>query len=94
MSTPPDAVNRRRSDPPAWSPLSVRDLVALSVIVARTIAQYHSTSAKALVQEAFDVADEFVTESEGGWSEGARQNHVDQRAQRERKGTNGRERKK
>lgn len=55
--------------------LSVRDLVALTVIAARTIAQYHARDAATLVGEAFEVADSFVAASEGRWADGARANH-------------------
>jgi len=62
--------------------LSVRDLVALTVIAARTIAQYHSASAEQLVSEAYEVADAFVTRSEGKWADGARANHIAKKAER------------
>jgi len=55
--------------------LAVRDLVALTVIAARTIAQYHAANAEALVGEAFEVADAFIAASEGRWADGARANH-------------------
>jgi len=60
---------------PGFDALAVRDLVALTVIAARTIAQYHTTSPQQLVAEAFEVADAFVTASEGQWANGARENH-------------------
>ncbi len=55
--------------------LSVRDLVALTVIASRTIAQYHVNDPDQLVTEAFAVADSFVALSEGRWAKGARANH-------------------
>jgi len=56
--------------------LTVRDFVALFVIVARTIAQYHSANAQQLVEESFEVADAFVSASEGQWAAKAEQNHI------------------
>ena len=67
---------------PAFESLSVRDLVALTVIAARTVAQYHATSAEQLVVEAFEVADAFVQASEGQWANGARADHQERAAQR------------
>jgi hypothetical protein len=68
---------------PGFDALSVRDLVALTVIAARTVAQYHATSAQQIVAEAFEVADAFVQASEGQWANGARANHQE-RAERRR----------
>jgi len=59
-----------------WSVLSVRDLVAFGVIVTRTLAERGARDAHDLVSHAFEVADEFVAASEGGWAKGARANHA------------------
>jgi hypothetical protein len=64
--------------------LSVRDLVALTVIASRTIAQYHPASAHQLVVEAFEVADAFVAQSEGHWARGAQANHASRKSKPQR----------
>jgi hypothetical protein len=77
--------------------LSVRDLVALTVIATRSMTmelrhdpdpalalEARVTQAETLVDEAFRVADAFVTASEGRWATGARANHQARVEERER----------
>ena len=59
--------------------LSVRDLVALTVIATRTLHGDDGDPDK-LVAEAFGIADAFVTQSESYWSEKARANHKTKRS--------------
>jgi hypothetical protein len=59
----------------AFNALQIRDLVALVVIASRTVREGVAGEPRQLVQDAFDVADEFVRLSEGRWAEGARETH-------------------
>lgn len=60
----------------SFSALSVRDLVALTVIAARTVREGMDGGPGTLVRDAFAIADEFVRLSEGHWAEGARATHA------------------
>jgi hypothetical protein len=57
---------------PAFNALSVRDLVALTVIASESV-RVTTTNADELVARAFAVADAFVNRSDGLWSHNARQ---------------------
>ena len=56
--------------------LSVRDLVALTVIATRTMASGSLQEPEQFVTQAFQVADAFVAQSEGRWAPHARANHI------------------
>lgn len=55
--------------------LSVRDLVALTVIASRTCSSETKPAPAVLVREAYAVADAFVTQSEARWATAARSSH-------------------
>jgi hypothetical protein len=68
-----------------FAALSVRDLVALVVIAARTIGERDGVGEPdKLTDEAFAVADAFVHRSEGRWANGARANHRSKTEERSR----------
>lgn len=64
---------------PGFNSLSVRDLVALVVIAARTMRE-GAIEPETLVDSAYAVSDQFVLKSEGQWAHGARVNHAQRAA--------------
>jgi len=71
--------------------LSVRDLVGLVVIAMATLrGGPNSIGAEQFVDDAFEIADQFVAKSEGKWSSGARANHQTHTEAKRSKGDPGR----
>jgi len=70
--------------------LQVRDLVALAIVVSRSmVVRSEDLNAQAMVKIAYEIADEFVEKSEGRWATDARQNHEEKSSSKRKKNNGG-----
>ena len=70
--------------------LTVRDLVALSIVVSRSmVVRSEDLNPLAMVKIAYEIADEFVEKSEGRWATDARVNHQEKKSSKKKNNGGG-----